>query len=98
MTAFQAYCARESAETSTLIQNEAEEAFLRDFLGNDPIRKVGCYMEGKSMSTVRLDVCTVTVIGCSVEKEKREGYRLEKYAGTYGKMVEIATRQNNLEF
>lgn len=48
------YGAGKSAETLTLLLNEAGEQVLQDFLGHELERKVGSYVEEAGMSISRL--------------------------------------------
>lgn len=45
------------------------------------------------MQIRRLDASVATVMSCLVERRKREGHRLNEYTNTYGRMLEVATRE-----
>lgn len=90
--AVQGHFAGDSAETLLLFRNKVEKQLLQDFVGYDPKRKNGRYVERSIMRTARLDSWMVTVIRCLAENKKHGSYRRKEHADTHGGMVEAATK------
>lgn len=66
---------------------------MQGFLGYDSKQKDGSHLEGTITLIASLGFCAVTVIRCSVEKEKCVEHSQKEYSDTYGTLVETAAQQ-----
>lgn len=94
LPALQVYFEGESVHTLTLSRKEFGNRVLRDFLGVDPERKIGSYMEEMFLSISMVDAFAVTVVRYLAEMEMRGEYHQKEYAAPYGQMVHTATKQS----